>query len=116
LGYTFESVGAKLPDCPVNITDLRTGEFKVAVSDAVFAAYLVDLGSFAHYMAGDEIKITAAKDMWTGENQSIVAGSKLWLNVTLNVMIPEFPMVIVPVTGMMALFAVVSLRRRGEEQ
>ncbi|MCX6658474.1 MAG: hypothetical protein NTY62_07310 [Euryarchaeota archaeon] len=116
-GYTYDAVGAKLPDCSVTITDLTTGDSKVTVSDPTFAAYMVSLPSFAPtWDYGDDIKITATKDVRIGENQSIVAGSKLWLNATLDVQIPEFPMVIVPVTGMIVLMAVVSLRRRSEEQ
>jgi len=116
LGYTYDEFGVKLTSCTVTITDLTTGDSTVTVSDPTFAAYLVNLGSFTTWTLGDDIKITATKDVRIGENQSIVAGSKLWLNATMGVVIPEFPMVIVPVVGMMALIAVVSLRRRGEEQ
>jgi len=116
LGYTYDAVGAKLPGCTVNITDVTTGDYNVTTSDPTFAAYLVNLGSFTAWAPGDEIKITAVKGSLVGENTSTVAGLLLWLNATVDVLIPEFPMVIVPVTGMMALMAVVSLRRRGEEQ
>jgi len=115
-GYTYDSLGAKLPSCDLNVTDLNTGEYCNTVVSDGNGFYSVDLGSFAVWTEGDIIKVTAAKDMWTGENQSAVAGTYLRLDVTLNVLIPEFPMVIVPVTGMLALVAVVSLRRRGEEQ
>lgn len=116
LGYTYDQFGVKLPSCTVTITDLNTSLSTVVVSDAVFAAYIVDLGSFTAWEANNTIMVSAAKDTRVGENQSIVAGSKLWLNTTMGVVIPEFPMVIVPVTGMVALMAIVSLRRRGEEQ
>jgi len=118
LGYTYDQFGVKLPSCTVTITDLNTSQSTVVVSDAVFAAYMVDLGSFAAWEANNTIMISAAKDTRVGENQSIVAfgSSLLWLNTTMGVVIPEFPMVIVPITGMVALMAVVSLRRRGEEQ
>jgi len=117
LGYSYDAGGAKLPGTTVTITDLDTGDSKVVVTDLTFAAYMVSLPSFAPlWDYGDDIQITGENGVMTGVNASIVAGSKLWLNVTLDVVIPEFPMVIVPVTGMLGLMAVVSLRRRGGEQ
>jgi len=114
-GYTYDSVGAPLAGCSVTVTDLRTTDSMVTTSSAS-GKYQVDLGSFAAWLPGDDIKVTAVSDPWSGENQSQALGLSLKMDVTLDVLIPEFPMVIVPVMGMIALVAVVSLRRRGEEQ
>jgi len=115
-GYTYDALGAILPSCELNITDLDTGEYNNTIVSGLNGYYAVNLGSFAAWNDGDIIKVTAVNGALVGENQSAVAGSYLRLDVTLDVPIPEFPMVIVPVMGMMALVAVMSLRRRGEEQ
>lgn len=116
-GYTRDSTGAVLFSCALNITDLNTGQYNnTIVSSATTGFYSVNLGAFASWTAGDIIKVTAVKGALVGENQSAVSGSFLAMDVTLDVAIPEFPMAIIPVTGMIALIAVVSLRRRAEEQ
>ncbi|MBE3042296.1 hypothetical protein IMZ48_06895, partial [Candidatus Bathyarchaeota archaeon] len=72
------------------------------------------------YLDGDLINVTAIDRTGTsiGWNESAVPGGPtMTMDVTLTgTAIPEFPMVIVPVMGMLALFVVVRLRRRGEEQ
>jgi hypothetical protein len=37
------------------------------------------------------------------------------IDVTLNGVIPEFPMMVLPVVGLLAMFIVVSIRRRGKQ-
>jgi len=81
-GYTYDSLGAKLPSCDLTITDLNTGEFTTAVSD-LNGFYSVDLGSFAAWTTGDIVEVTAVKGTLAGENQGVVAGSYLRLDVTL---------------------------------
>ena len=118
-GFTYDEFAAKLGDCEVTITHVKTGNYTVVYSGSSgpllgFYSYKPDWEDISQ---GDEIKVTAVKGVMTGESVGIVSSSpNLQIDVTLNVLIPEFPMVIVPVVGMMALIAVVSLRRRGEEQ
>jgi len=118
-GFTFDEFSAKLGDCAVTITHVKTGNFTVLYSGASgptlgFYSYKP---SWEDISQGDDIKVTAVKGVMTGESVGYVSSSpNLQIDVTLNVLIPEFPMVIVPVVGMMALIAVVSLRRRGGEQ
>lgn len=119
-GYTYDAFGVALPDCLLNITNLRTGAWNLTTSSAT-GFYTQNL----HYMAGDFlegdlINVTATKDLAIGWNESAVPtpmGSYMPMHVTLSYEIPEFPMVIMPVGGiMLVLFAAVSARRRGEKQ
>jgi xanthosine utilization system XapX-like protein len=49
-----------------------------------------------------------------GENQGVVAGTGLPLHVTLNLVIPEFPVLALPIVGIVGLFVAVSVvSRRG---
>lgn len=118
-GYTYDESAAKLGDCEVTITHVKTGNYTVVYSGA--SGPLLGFYSYKpvweDISQGDDIKVTAVKGVMTGESVAKVSSSpNLQIDVTLNLLIPEFPMVIVPVVSMMALVAVVSLRRRREEQ
>ena len=115
-GYTYDGSGAVLPGCLVNVTNMRTLEYNTTVSDPIYGFYKVDLNAMPSlYLVGDPINVTATKDTAVGWNDSVTtSGPYLWVDVTLSGIIPEFPMVIVPVTGMLAMFTVVILRRRAK--
>lgn len=114
-GWTYDEFGAKLPNCDVTITLVKTGDYDVVSSGTIsFYSYIP---AWPQLSVGDEIRVTAVKGVMTNTSTGIVPyAPMLQLDVKLDVLIPEFPMVIVPVMGMIALVAVVSLRRRGEEQ
>ena len=126
-GYTTDTLGIPL-ECDITITNLRTLEVNTTNSYIVppfplDGYYEFDLanGPLLGYLDGDLYNVTAISVSGTliGWNESAVPGGGSFpMDVTLNgtVEIPEFPMVIVPVTGMLALFAVVALVRRREEQ
>ena len=86
--------------------------------------YSVDLSELPSGWAfGDLINVTATKDIEIGWNEGYVTDNPDaydFINVNLNGTwvppIPEFPMVILPVGGMIVLFAAVSLGRKSEEQ
>ena len=106
----------------VTITDNNTGAVWTNVTDDVFGFYTVDLNTQPlNWNASDTIYVYATDGTYEGSNEGIALGpgneAYLWLNIAMNspVGIPEFPMVIMPVIGIVAIAAVVSLkRRRGE--
>lgn len=118
IGYIYDPGGAPVDGASVNITNLRTGEYdntSVTMAGGFYAFDLNDLPSA--YEDGDSVSAVAWLDPLSGDNRTIITtvGPYDWLNVTLGtVWIPEFPMVILPISGMLVLFAVVSLRRRNE--
>lgn len=122
-GLTLDPVGTPY-SCLVTVTNLRTGETNTTVSDALDGYYRIDLQNQfdSGYLVGDLINATAINDtaLLIGWNQLPAGGGgSMWMDITLDGVynpIPEFPMLIVPVMGVLALFAVVRLRRKGEEQ
>jgi hypothetical protein len=113
IGYTYDAGGTLVPGCDVNITNLRTGDYILTVSD-VNSFYQYNLNDIpSGWIVGDTINVTAQKDLAIGWNEAqTAAGPFLWLDVHMTAIIPEFPMVVLPVMGMLALVAVVSFRRR----
>jgi hypothetical protein len=127
-GYTYDALGNPV-EADITVTNLNTGEVNTTNSYIVppwplDGYYEIDLNNQfpSGCTDGDLINVTAIDISGTiiGWNESAVpGGGSMTMDVTLNGTysgIPEFPTVIVPVAGMLALFAVVSLRRRGEDQ
>lgn len=120
-GYTYASDGVTLmPNCDVTLTDLNTTEFATTVSTDPEAFYMFDITTAlaSGWDEGHIINVTATQGTFIGWNEttmdSVTYPGQYEVDVTLNdLAIPEFSMVIVPVMGMIALVAVVSLRRRG---
>jgi hypothetical protein len=114
-GYTYDALGVKLPSCTVVVTDVTQGlSSPTLTSSATTAFYSTQLQTWCpDWEVGDELKVLATKGIMYGENTSLVGGGAgTVLNVTLNLVIPEFPVVVVPIVGMMGLFVAVSLRSR----
>lgn len=113
-GYTYDEFGAKLPDCAVTITHVKTGNFTTANSGSLSFYYVQP--TWPDMLVGDLIKVTAVKDSMSGENQSAIpSGPNMMIDVTLNVLIPEFPMLIAPIVGMgVIVCGVATLERRRE--
>lgn len=124
-GLITDSVGSSY-NCTVIITNVRTGESNITWSDPLDGYYRMDIQHAfpSAFLPGDLINVTAINDtaMLIGWNEQPVPtppGGSMWMDVLLDGTysgIPEFPMVILPVMGMMALFVVVGLRRKGREQ
>jgi hypothetical protein len=120
-GYTFDADGVTpLTSCDVVLTDKTTGDTLVTTSDALGGIYSEDAANFANgYAIGDIINVTATKGSQVGWSEAPITDTPSGfdqIDVTLNgSAIPEFPMLILPVGGMIALFAVVSLKRKGKE-
>lgn len=113
VGYTYDAGGALLPECSVNITNLRTGNYTLTMSDTN-SFYMYNLNDLpGSWVVGDMINVTAQKDLAIGWNESAaIAGPYVWIDVHLTAIIPEFPMAVLPVAGLLAVFAMVSFRRR----
>jgi hypothetical protein len=126
-GSTYDGVGSPV-ECIITVTNLNTGDFNTTNSWQVDpwpldGYYEIDLQNqfTSGVTIGDIINVTAIECNGTaiGWNESAVpGGGSMSMDVTLTgtVEIPEFPMAILPVTGMLALFAVVRLKRRGHGQ
>jgi len=116
IGYTYDAGGVALPNCSVNITDLRTGAYCNTLASDANGFYQYDLNTITGgWTVGDMINVTAQKDLAIGWNESAAtSGPYLRMDVTLGTVIPEFPTVIVPVAGMLVLIAAVGFRRRGK--
>lgn len=124
-GLTMDSVGAMLFGVDINITNLRTGAYNHTVSYdyggfgyAYYEFNLHDMDGGYPEVDGDIIRVTATYTDMEGQNQSAlsVSGGYMMMDITLNpVVIPEFPMVVLPVVGLLAMVVAVSLGRRLEE-
>jgi len=113
-------------NCTVTVTNVRTGESNITWSDPFDGYYRMDIQHAlpSAFLPDDLINVTAINvtaDLigWNERRVPTPPGGSFWLDVTLNGTyseIPEFPMVIVPVLGMMILFVAVGLTRKGREQ
>jgi hypothetical protein len=121
-GYTYDTDGVTpIPACDVIITDLTTMEQIVTTSSDPEGIYSVDLSELTlGWVVGDILNVTATKGSAVGWSEAPITDTPSGydqIDVTLSgTAIPEFPMVIMPVVGMIALFAVVSLKRRTKVQ
>ena len=123
-GLTTDETGTIYYSCMITVTNVRTGESNTTTSFESDGYYTMDLQHQwpSAFLVGDPVNVTAINEsnMLIGWNEQLIpGGGGMWIDVYMNGTwdgIPEFPMVIVPVTGMLAVFAVVSLRRRAEEQ
>lgn len=118
-GMVFEADGVTgVPDCLVNVTNTRTGDWNWTYTDPVWGWYEYDMNFFATgWLEGDLINVTAMSNSSTvGWNEGVITSNPaLTLEIVLTgTLVPEFPMAVVPVLGLMALFATVSLVRRKE--
>ncbi|MEM4264660.1 MAG: carboxypeptidase-like regulatory domain-containing protein [Thermoplasmata archaeon] len=110
IGYTLDSNGSALPFCSVNITNMRTGESALTSSDN-YGKYQFNLANLpSGASAGDMIHVVANNTMYIGENASNVPSgvvAYMWINVTLEILIPEFPFVLGPIFAVVVIFIAV---------
>lgn len=117
-GTTYDGNGDPLPFCTVTVTDLTLGESAVVESDEN-GLYQYDIANLpGEYLVGDEILVEAVNETLqiSGSATGFVSeGFFTVIDVTLNMVIPEFPMVATPVVAILALFAFARIRRKKEE-
>ncbi len=120
-GYIYDTDGVtKVAGANVNITNVDTGASNNATISSINGYYNFDLNTLlGGWNTGDQVRAVAWLGIVSGENETIITGvgANEWLNVTMGtvIVIPEFPMVLLPISGMLVLFAVVSLKRRSED-
>jgi hypothetical protein len=118
-GYVYYSDGVTpVVNCLVNVTNTRTGDWNLTITDDTYGWYEFNMNDFlTGVLEGDLINVTAIKDLDIGWVEGTAGPAFLDLNVIMSgTLIPEFPMVVLPVVGLMALFAVVGLERRKKAQ
>jgi hypothetical protein len=120
-GYTYDADGVTaLPGCDVILTNLNTSEVILTTSDATLGIWSEDAANFpTPYEIGNIINVTATKGLQIGWAEAPLTDTPEGydqIDVTLDgTGIPEFPMLILPIGGMIALFAVVSLKRKSKK-
>jgi hypothetical protein len=120
-GWTLDSTGTPTPNVQVTVTNMATGQSLVNSSDPDFGIYLVDLvpiSGGAPPPAGTLIRVEAQFGPETGSNESVVPtppGGGMWINVTLGMFIPEFEDVVIPIVGMVGMFAIVAAVARSRK-
>ncbi len=113
VGICYDSQGNPLEGCEVTVTDITLGASGVNISDAD-GKYSFDIANLpGEWAVGDEILVEAVYEgSYSGTNTTIATGAFFDV-VDVHVdttAIPEFPMVLVPVIGILALFAIARMR------
>lgn len=120
-GITYDSSGAPAGGAIVTITNVRIGLSGTTTSDtgvpdpSATGFYIFDLSTLGQAQSGDTIRIEATWTTFSGLNETPVPtpmGGFMWLNVTLNLPIPEFGDALVPAVGMIGAFLAVALVAR----
>ena len=114
VGTCYDSGGNPLVGCEVTVTDVTLGASDVTTSDGD-GAYSYDIANLpGEWAVGDEILVEALYDgMYYGCNTTIATSGYFDIvdvHVDTGTVIPEFPMVIGPVVGILALFAIARIR------
>jgi hypothetical protein len=108
-GTTRDIAGLPLPFCNVNLTDKTTGKYNNAIvsNDTGFYRFDVNNGLAGGVSVGDIMNITATKGALTGYNQTTLPPALLKMDVTLSgVVIPEFGGMMIPLAGILSIFAI----------
>jgi hypothetical protein len=118
-GYVLDSLGSPAFSVPVTITDTRTGAVWFGITDTEYGYYMIDLNTNETAWTWDDTVIVQAltgTEIGTASGVTGSPGNEAALQLDISmVIIPEFPLMIVPVLGMVGIAAVVSLTRRREK-
>lgn len=120
-GFVFDSGGIPVLNCPVNVTNLANGQYIVTTSDPEFGAYIINLKPISGDVEpapGTVFRITATLGLDVGVNETATpdpVGAGFWMNVTLGTVIPEFGELVLPIVGMIGMFAIVAVRARSKK-
>lgn len=119
-GYCTDSLGAPVPFCNINVTDLSSGNYSTTVAD-VDGLYSFQVDSFyVPYADGDTLQVVANTTTLIGTSQWVLVSSPPYheLDVVLSSgAIPEFTDIAIPIAGMISIFVVarVASSRNKEE-
>ena len=119
-GTTYASDGTTpLAGCTVTVTDVTTGATLIGiVSDGTGTYYVMDLNPL-YQLAGDTIIVNAIGPAGEIGSGTGVIGSNpyLGIDVTLtDAAIPEFTAIVIPIAGMISIFAVARVASRRKEE
>jgi PKD repeat protein len=118
-GTTWASDGVTpLAGCTINITDVTTGTTLIGTVSLGDGTYAGDISPLFP-SAGDTVIVTAIGPVGqTGSGMGVLVGTPYFgIDVTMGVVIPEFTAIVIPIVGMISIFAVarVASSRRKEE-
>jgi hypothetical protein len=110
-GKCYDSEGGLLVGIEVTVTDVTLGASGVAEWDGDMYSY--DIANLpGEWAPGDEVLVEAVWGSFSGSNTTIATDG--WFDVVDvhvdTTGIPEFPMVLMPVLGILALFAIARIR------
>jgi PKD repeat protein len=114
-GYVLDSGGNPAFNAAVTVTDTDTGAMWYNMTDDVYGYYLVYLINETGFSVGDSVLVEVTLGTESGSATGVTDGAWIELDVNL-IAIPEFSMVVLPVIGIVAIAAVVSLTRRRDEK
>ena len=121
IGYCNDTGGNPLPDCIVTVTYWEDGStsYSGETTSDENGLYQFDISEFpGEWEAGKYVEVEAVNEALQISGYADGYTTEAFydhIDVTLNVVIPEFPMVITPVVGILALFAIARIRRKKEE-
>jgi len=102
-GYTYASDGVSLLyGVSVTVTNVNTEYSWEATSSMTSGFYAVVI----YATEGDLIHAEGVLGELFGMSEEYAAGSSLQLDITLDMVIPEFPVVMLPVVGVVALLVI----------
>lgn len=109
-GTTRDEAGVPLPFCNINMTDKTTGAYNDTIVSNITGVYRFDAnnGLAGGVATGQIINITANKGVLVGYNQTAIPPLPLLkMDVTLSgVVIPEFGGMMIPLAGILSIFAI----------
>jgi hypothetical protein len=113
-GYVLDASSNPAFLATVTITELATGAVYTTTTDAEWGYYYVNLNdNETGWSMDDSVSVYVVLGTQEGTGSGVIAGGALQVDVALtDTGIPEFPMVVLPVIGMLVVVAVVNLTRR----
>jgi PKD repeat protein len=83
-GYVTDSLGGLVFGAEVTITDVNTGAVWTAVTDNVYAYYMIDLNSNETGWAyGDTMQVAATSSLMTGSSVGVILGAYVQIDVVV---------------------------------
>jgi hypothetical protein len=117
-GYTKDAASAVVPFAHVNISDSRSHYYTNVISNGV-GLYSQSIATW-DWEIGDTIVVVANTTTLIGTNSGVIGSVNpyLQIDVTLTVAaIPEFTDIVIPIVGMVSIFAVARVASsRSEEE
>ena len=120
-GYCYDASNDPMPGCTVTVTywESETTSYSGETTSDGDGKYQFDIAVFPGLWLADkyvEVEAESPDGLFFGYADGYTTTGFIdFIDVVLNVPIPEFPMVITPVVGILALFVIARIRRKKEE-